>query len=53
MKKIKQILVTAVFILFLPLIAIELLIKRRTHFFARIKVSLQLLLFLVDLGSQK
>lgn len=53
MKKIKQILVTAVFIIFLPLIAIEVLIKHQDHFFARIKLSFQLMLFVVDLGSQK
>lgn len=53
MKKIKHILVTAVFILFLPLIAIELVLKRQGHFFARIKLSFQLMLFVVDLGSQK
>lgn len=52
MNTIKQILVTVVFIIFLPLIAIELMIKRQGHFFARIKLCFQLMLFLVDLGSQ-
>jgi len=53
MKKIKQILVSVVFIIFMPLIAIELLIKRQDHFFARIKLSFQLMLFVIDFGRKK
>jgi len=53
MKKIKQILVTAVFITIIPLLAIELMIKRQEHFFTRVKVNFQLMLFVVDLGNQK
>lgn len=52
-KTIKQILATVVFIVFLPLIAIELMIKSQGHFFARIKLSYQLMLFIIDFGSQK
>lgn len=53
MKKIKHLLATAVFIVFLPLIAIELMIKRQDHFFARIILSFQLMLFIIDFGNQK
>ncbi len=52
-KTIKHILAIVVFIIFLPLIAIELLVKRQDHFFARIKLSFQLLLFVIDFGKQK
>ena len=53
MKTIKQILVTVVFIIFLPLIATELMIMGQKNFLTRIKVNFQLMLFVIDLGSRK
>ena len=52
-KTIKHILAIVVFIIILPLIVVELIIKRQDHFFARIKLSFQLMLFIIDFGSQK
>lgn len=43
---------TVVFIMLLPLITIEILIKNPHDFFARVKLSYQLMLFVVNLGSQ-
>lgn len=53
MKKINQILATAAFTAFLPLIAAELLIKNPHDIVARVKLSFQLMLFVVNLGNQK
>lgn len=51
MKKIKQILVVAAFITLLPLIAMELMIKRSNNFVAEIKLNFQIMLFVIDLGD--
>lgn len=52
-KSIKKILAGATYIILLPLISIEILIKNPTHFIQQIRVGFQVLLFIVDLGNQK
>lgn len=52
-KTIKKILAGATYIILLPLISMEILIKNPTHFFQQIRVGFQVLLFIVDLGSRK
>lgn len=51
-KTIHKIIMTVVFIVLLPLITIEILIKNPNDIIARIKLSFQLMLFVVNLGSQ-
>ncbi len=51
-RTIHKMLMTIVFIMLLPLIIIEILIKNPHGFFARVKLSYQLMLFVVNLGSQ-
>lgn len=43
---------TIVFIMLLPLIIIEILIKNPNDIIGRVKLSFQLMLFVVNLGSQ-
>lgn len=43
---------TIVFIMLLPLITAEILIKNPNDIIARVKLSFQLMLFVVNLGSQ-
>lgn len=43
---------TIVFIMLLPLITAEILIKNPTDIIGRVKLSYQLMLFVVNLGSQ-
>ncbi|MDO9000980.1 MAG: hypothetical protein Q7W45_14530 [Bacteroidota bacterium] len=52
-KTIPKIIMTMVFIVLLPLITIEILIKNPNDIIARVKLSFQLMLFVVDLGSRK
>lgn len=53
MRNINKLFATTAFIILLPLIAIELMIKRPDDFVAQIKLSFQVMLFVVNLGSQK
>ncbi|NUM50917.1 MAG: hypothetical protein HUU48_07345 [Flavobacteriales bacterium] len=52
-KTIKKILAATAYIILLPLIAIEILIKNPAHFTQQIRLGFQVLLFIVDLGSHK
>ncbi len=52
-KTIKKILAGSAYIILLPLLAIEILIKNPTHFIQQIRLGFQVLLFIVDLGSHK
>lgn len=51
-RTIHKTIMTVVFIMLLPLIIIEILIKNPNDIIARIKLSFQLMLFVVNLGSQ-
>lgn len=53
MKNINKIFAIIAFVIILPLIAIELAIKSHNGLAAGIKLSFQLLLFVVDLGNRK
>lgn len=52
MQKIYKIFATIVFITVLPLLVIELMIKRKYDFASQIESSFYLMLFVVELGSQ-
>lgn len=52
-KTIKQIFAATAYIILLPLIAIEILIKNPAHFISQIRLGFELLFFIVDLGSHK
>jgi hypothetical protein len=43
---------TIVFIMLLPFLVVEILIKNPNEVIARVKLSYQLMLFVVNLGSQ-
>lgn len=51
--KIKRIFAGIAYIILLPFIATEILIKRPADFISQVKLGFQVLLFIVDLGSQK
>ena len=54
MKKVTdQLIVTIIFIVFLPLIALELILIRSNNFVTQIILTFQLLLFVIDLGCEK
>lgn len=51
-RTIHKMLMTIVFIILLPLIIIEILLKNPNDIVDRVKLSYQLMLFVVTLGSQ-
>lgn len=51
-KTIHKTLMTIVFITLLPFLVVEILIKNPNEVIARVKLSYQLMLFVVNLGSQ-
>lgn len=51
-KTIHRVLMTIVFIMLLPFLVVEILIKNPNEVIARVKLSYQLMLFVVNLGSQ-
>lgn len=51
-RMIHKMIMTIVFIIVLPLITAEILIKSPNDIIARVKLSFQLMLFVVNLGSQ-
>ncbi len=51
-KTIHKTLMTMVFIMLLPFLVVEILIKNPNEVIARVKLSYQLMLFVVNLGSQ-
>jgi len=51
-RTIHKTIMTVVFIILLPLIIIEILIKKPNDIIGRVKLSFQLMLFVVNLGSQ-
>lgn len=51
-KTIHKTLMTIVFIMLLPFLVVEILIKNPNEVIARVKLSYQLMLFVVNLGSQ-
>lgn len=52
-KTVNKLFAISVFILLLPLIVIELIIKQPKNFLERVKLNFQLMLFVIDLGNQK
>lgn len=52
-KAIKKVVAATTYIILLPLIVTEILIKNPTHFISQIRLGFQVLLFIVDLGSHK
>ncbi len=52
-RTIKKILAGTTYLILLPLISIEILIKNPTHFIQKIRLGFQLMLFVVDFGSRK
>lgn len=52
-KTILKVLMTVIFIVLLPLVVMEQLIKRSSDIFSSIRLSYQMMLFVVNLGCQK
>lgn len=51
-RTIHKAIMTIVFIMLLPFLVIEILIKNPNEVIARVKLSFQLMLFVVNLGNQ-
>lgn len=51
-RTIHKTIMTLVFIILLPLLIIEILIKNPNDIIARVKLSFQLMLFVVNLGTR-